>query len=124
MPRFVILEHDYPDRHWDFMLEAADDLLTWRLSALPAPSTIVIAEEIPNHRLMYLDYEGPVSGDRGAVIRSDAGEFDWLENAEDRISVRLRGCLLNGTFRLERVAGAEWRGEFFDRARAVPRAGD
>ena len=28
VPRFVILEHDYPELHWDFMLEAGAVLKT------------------------------------------------------------------------------------------------
>ena len=28
MPRFVILEHDYPQRHWDLMLEGDGVLAT------------------------------------------------------------------------------------------------
>ena len=35
MPRFVILEHDYPELHWDLMLETAGALRTWRLLRPP-----------------------------------------------------------------------------------------
>ncbi len=112
MPRFVILEHDHPFQHWDFMLEAADHLLSWRLSAPPAPEQTVTAERIPDHRRLYLDYEGPVSGGRGTVTRWDAGEFEWLEDAEDRKLVRLKGLRLDGIFRVERAAGGEWYGTF------------
>jgi hypothetical protein len=112
MPRFVVLEHDHPVLHWDFMLEAGDVLLTWRLSSPPAPQQTVSAEPIGDHRRAYLDYEGPVSGGRGNVTRWDGGSFEWLEDAEDRKVVRLRGGRLDGTFRLERSAAGEWRGLF------------
>ena len=36
MPQFVLLEHDHPELHWDFMLESGDALLTWRLDRIPA----------------------------------------------------------------------------------------
>ena len=44
MPRFVILEHDHPSLHWDFILEVGEVLWTWRLSAprpfCPCPCTM------------------------------------------------------------------------------------
>src|SRR5437868_1093145 len=36
MPRFVVLEHDWPSLHWDFLLEAGEVLLAWRLLEEPA----------------------------------------------------------------------------------------
>jgi hypothetical protein len=35
MPRYVILEHDWPERHWDFMLEAGDGPRSWRPAVPP-----------------------------------------------------------------------------------------
>ncbi|MCS7047501.1 MAG: hypothetical protein NZO58_14185, partial [Gemmataceae bacterium] len=74
MPRYVILEHDHPALHWDFMLERGDVLRTWRL---PAPPSIgkIAAQALADHRRAYLDYEGPVSGNRGTVRRWDAGTY-------------------------------------------------
>ncbi len=45
----------------------------------------------PDHRSSYLDYEGPVSGNRGAVSRWDAGTFQWERNTAREIVVRLDG---------------------------------
>jgi hypothetical protein len=75
MPRFVILEHDHPHLHWDLMLEAGAMLRTWRLAQPPEPGRIVAAEALADHRLLYLDYEGPVSGNRGYVRRWDWGTY-------------------------------------------------
>ena len=58
MPRFVILEHDHPERHWDLMLEANGVLRTWRLHAAPELGNTVVATPSFDHRLAYLDYEG------------------------------------------------------------------
>ena len=33
------------------------------------------AEALPDHRLIYLEYEGPISGDRGTVVAWDRGEY-------------------------------------------------
>lgn len=64
MPRYVILEHDHPTLHWDLMLETGATLRTWRLSTLPASEHSVDATALPDHRSFYLDYEGPLSGNR------------------------------------------------------------
>lgn len=96
MPRFVILTHDYPGWHWDFMLERDEDLRTWRLLSVPASSHPISAEALAGHRKAYLDYEGPVSGNRGAVQRWDQGDYELLEDSADRVVVRLRGTRLKG----------------------------
>lgn len=93
MPRFVILEHDHPELHWDFMLEAGDVLKTWRLARMPAQAGESIpALRLGDHRLAYLDYEGPVSGNRGEVQRRAAGTYELLrgEFGEEHIELHLR----------------------------------
>ncbi len=109
MPRFVILEHDHPLLHWDLMLEAGDVLQTWRLAA-PPQSQSIEAMALGDHRRMYLDYEGPVSGDRGTVRRWDAGLFDEETGStpEARL-LRLHGTCIQGCWRLEHVDGSLWR---------------
>lgn len=102
MPRYVILEHDYPELHWDLMLEAGDVLRTWRLSAPPQLKQSVTTISSFDHRLLYLDYEGPISGDRGAVKRWDAGHFTWLSDEGNLVVVRLTGGRLTTTVRLEK----------------------
>jgi hypothetical protein len=108
MPRFVILEHDHPFLHWDFMLEAGDLLRTWRLLEEPGPGRTVRAEPLGDHRKRYLDYEGPVSGNRGNVKRWDFGAFAWQVHTEDRIVVELHGRRLRGSATLQRSTDAEW----------------
>lgn len=108
MPRFVILEHDWPERHWDLMLEAGDVLRTWRLASPPEPGQSVSATAIGDHRPHYLDYEGPVSGNRGTVKRWDAGVCTWLTDAEGCVSVRLDGTRCCGTATLVQQENNEW----------------
>lgn len=55
---------------------------------LPTPLDI---ERIANHRLLYLDYEGPVSGGRGHVTRWDWGEYRVSGETDSEITVDLRG---------------------------------
>ena len=73
--RFVILKHDSPFVHWDFMLQRGDVLATWRLLAVPELKAWLPAERLADHRTDYLDYEGPVSGNRGTVKRVMAGHY-------------------------------------------------
>ncbi|MFO0805318.1 MAG: DNA polymerase ligase N-terminal domain-containing protein [Gemmataceae bacterium] len=110
MPRFVILEHDWPAVHWDLLLEAGGVLRAWRLLAEPGPGRTVPAEPNFDHRLAYLEYEGPLTGDRGRVKRWDAGEFEWLDNTsppqsrgrgeEQRLVILLNGSALSGRFEI------------------------
>jgi hypothetical protein len=87
MPRFVILEHDWPARHWDFLLESGEMLRAWRLLDEPKPGVCISGEENFPHRKVYLDYQGPLSGNRGSVIRWEAGTFTWIAKEADRAVV-------------------------------------
>jgi hypothetical protein len=108
MPRYVLLEHDHPVLHWDLMLESADALHTWRLPQPPRTAEVLPAVRIGEHRLAYLDYEGPLSGNRGRVRRCDAGHFEWLQHDECQIVLRLNGGTLKGLLRLDRQEGDQW----------------
>ena len=116
MPRYVILEHDHPFLHWDFMLEAGDVLRTWRLLECPRPGRIIAAEALGDHRMAYLEYEGAVGGNRGTVQRWDAGTFAGsLE--EERVEVDLAGGRLSGRAVLQRDAAGRWTFAFSDVSR-------
>lgn len=108
MPRFAVLLHDHPSLHWDFLLEQGESCRTWRLLKAPDAVGDIPAEAIADHRLMYLDYEGPVSGDRGTVTQWDAGTFEWLVNGDDLVEVRLTGRSLIGVARLRREGDSSW----------------
>lgn len=112
MPRFVILEHDHPQLHWDLMLEDGAVLRTWRLPAPLRPGEAFTALRSFDHRLLYLDYEGPISGGRGQVIRRERGDFVWQVQDADHIEVYLSGERARGVLRLEQEEGETWRGEF------------
>ncbi len=102
MPRFAILFHDYPSPHWDLFLEAGPVLRSWRLPTALEPGIPVPAEATGDHRLAYLEYEGPVSGGRGSVTRVDAGSFLWDREEPDRLVVRLAGHRFRGLLNLSR----------------------
>ena len=106
--RFVILEHDFPFLHWDLLLEEPDACRTWRLRNQPAPGLVVKAEPLASHRKHYLDYEGPVSGNRGNVSRWDAGTFEWVRDQEGLTEITLNGARVDGTCLLTRAAEGQW----------------
>ncbi|MEJ7590590.1 MAG: hypothetical protein WKF77_03520 [Planctomycetaceae bacterium] len=79
MPRrFCILLHDHPYWHWDFLLEEGDHALCWRLLRKPCCDEPIAAEQLPPHRLLYLDYAGPLSNDRGTVQRIASGTYQII----------------------------------------------
>lgn len=107
--RFVILTHDHPCLHWDLMLERDGALRTWRLLREPAERGTSPAERLADHRLAYLDYEGPVSGGRGSVKRWDAGTYEVVAESEDELRIALHGTRLNGPGTLTTAPpGAVW----------------
>jgi hypothetical protein len=102
VPRFVLLQHDHPTLHWDLMLEVGTRLRTWRLAAPPSIQSPVAAEPLGDHRAIYLDYEGPVSGGRGSVQRWDGGTYDDLVEREGVTEARLEGAKIKGRCRIGR----------------------
>jgi hypothetical protein len=110
MPRFVILSHDHPFPHFDLMLEAEGKLRTWRLLDVPTSQHEIQAESLGDHRIDYLDYEGPVSGGRGRVVRWDAGSYEVCEESPEKLIVQLASSRCHGTGNLRRVDGSWiWR---------------
>jgi hypothetical protein len=122
MPRYVILEHDWPTRHWDFMLEVGDTLETWRLPTAPAANVEMPAEKTFDHRLLYLDYEGPVSAGRGWVVRWDAGSYELIMEKSrarskrdpiDRRLIQLEGKRFEGMLEMTYQEETDWTFRFF-----------
>lgn len=127
MPRYVLLRHDVPPSfgrpsHWDLLLENGTECLAWALDDLPAAwavklqisssSASVTALGLRPHRPFYLNYEGPISGDRGSVYRVAAGEFEWELNSASHVRLRLCAGTLVGRCELEYVADQVWRLSF------------
>ena len=101
MPRFAILTHDHPELHWDLLLERETALRTWRLQRPPDETGPISALPLADHREAYLDYEGPVSGNRGHVSRWDSGEMEWLLETPLCVRARLRGTRIKGEIQLQ-----------------------
>lgn len=79
MGRTVLLLHRLPDgaSHYDWLTQVVPGgpLLAFRVSHRidHADITRFRAQRLADHRAAYLDYEGPVSGNRGDVERVAAG---------------------------------------------------
>ncbi|MCE9552809.1 MAG: hypothetical protein K8T91_05460 [Planctomycetes bacterium] len=119
MSRFVLLWHETPTNfarssHWDLMLEFGGHLRCWALSHAPDQATEQAIDGLPDHRLAYLDHQGPVSGERGSVSRHDQGAYETITDDENELVVRLQGERMQGTLTLRRESAADqrWRLSF------------
>ena len=86
--RTVVLLHTLPDGSWhyDWLLEREGQagLTTFRCDRSPGEGHGPIrGEAIGDHRRTYLDYEGPLSGGRGAVRRVAAGIVERAQIGPD-----------------------------------------
>jgi hypothetical protein len=100
MTRYVLLHHDWPTVHYDLMIEVDGELYTWRLPSPLSPGEQLI-ERIANHRLEYLNYEGPVSNNRGQVKRFAKGNYVVVQFNQDEYQLNLTGDL-QGHINLQR----------------------
>jgi hypothetical protein len=103
--QFVVLWHQI-DRehtferasHFDLMIEWGDSLRTWAVDRWPlTPGETCTASPLANHRLAYLNYEGPVSGNRGLVSRVATGSFRIIDETDGllRLGLKLENEELN-----------------------------
>lgn len=76
--------------HFDLMLESGESLRTWAVDRWPLNvGESCAALPLANHRIAYLDYEGPVSGDRGQVTRVEHGTFRVTSETGNQVSLCL-----------------------------------
>ena len=98
----VLLRHSLPGgtAHLDWMIAREPSpppdercLITFRLALEDDPMLIGSCEAIrlPDHRARYLEYEGPISGDRGRVERVWSSEVLSLREDQDGLAVHLLG---------------------------------
>ncbi len=85
------------------MVEQGEVLRTWALPSLPVAGALLEVEALGDHRIDYLDYEGPVAGDRGSVKRWDGGTYDIEHEDAVRLAIRVAGQRLQGIISLARI---------------------
>ena len=97
------------------MLERAGTLRTWAVDAPIVAGATLPARSLPDHRLAYLDYEGPLSGDRGEVRRVATGTYRPMAWEDDRVVLDLDGDQLSGELTLLRAGFGAWSLRFVPR---------
>jgi hypothetical protein len=89
---YVVLHHTgFGEPHYDLMVESARgaSLTTWRCSNWPIVAGDILTQ-IGDHRREYLDYEGPVSGNRGEVRRVAKGDCT-IFSSKSQVTIQLIG---------------------------------
>lgn len=113
---FVIILHTgFGPEHYDFMLETGPVLATWQLARNClglGEGESTPARKLPDHRLAYLTYQGPVSGGRGQVLRVCKGAFETLVDDGIRLVVRLDWPDGSARFELARHASGKARDDW------------
>ena len=95
--------------HWDFMLEAKDELLTWQWDTLPLSAHPFHARQLDPHRLEYLTREGNLSRNRGTVTRIDQGTFTpAIKNLTTEFKVSLQLQQFSGTLTGKQIRNDQW----------------
>ncbi len=105
---YVIQEHDASHLHYDLRLERDGVLKSWAVPKQPVntPGTKRLAVPVEDHPLGYEKFEGTIpEGNYGAgTVRIwDSGEYEPLEEKEDRLIIRIKGRRLAGEFALVRI---------------------
>ena len=111
--RFVVLLHrQKAAHHFDLMIDAGQKLATWKMADPPetardAPQRCL---RLPDHRRRYLDYEGPISQNRGEVTRHDAGDCVVHAQSKTCWEVTFHGHRLIGRVHIEAAdqSGETW----------------
>lgn len=78
--------------HLDWMFEQDDQTLqTWEtplVASFVEPMTVP-TQRLNDHRIAYLDREGPLGGDRGEVTRVISGEYQQLTIRKESIRLKI-----------------------------------
>ncbi len=98
--QFVVLYHQFPSgsnrkSHWDLLVEQPSpektQLLTFEVSAPPQDwGKATAATQLPDHRPIYLTYEGPIAGNRGTVSQVLRGAVQWVTHSEKLLVLNLQ----------------------------------
>lgn len=99
MSQTVILIHTLPNEpsHFDWLIDQPEinsehRLLSFRCQYRPdtPSSSTQLVKHLPDHRSAYLNYEGPVSNNRGSVHRIAVGSIIELVKSAHSISILIQ----------------------------------
>ncbi|MFN7182188.1 MAG: DNA polymerase ligase N-terminal domain-containing protein [Planctomycetota bacterium] len=94
--RFVIQQHflSSDKYHFDLMFEENNVLRTFQIDRIDnlLEGVKVLGKNIQDHRLIYLDYEGEISGNRGYVKIFDKGYYQVNKKTDNLFELLLEGA--------------------------------
>jgi len=107
--RYAVLHHtQVKNAHYDLLVELTPggNLACWNADCWPPEKHPRPITRIADHRRIYLEYQGPISGDRGMVRRIAGGSC-----RVHRCGPKLLVIELNDNLRiqLEEIAEGDWR---------------
>lgn len=109
--RFVIHHHITQPDHYDLMIDRGESLQSWQIPSPLLPDLLAGREiaslRIQDHRRGYLDYQGPVSCDRGRVEILDTGEYTLGTESPPSLTITLSGRIFRGTLIISRPEGPQ-----------------
>ncbi|MGB9615017.1 MAG: DNA polymerase ligase N-terminal domain-containing protein [Fervidobacterium sp.] len=114
MPRYVVHEHHAKRAglHYDFRLEEGGVLKSWvcRKSPPTEEGVTVLAVQVEDHPLSFINFEGRISIGYGAgqVKIWDKGEYEMLHDEGNVKLFRLYGERLNGLYSLVNFEKNKW----------------
>lgn len=94
--------------HFDLFLERQGVLISWRLPGPPWCQMFTVAERSFDHRLVYLEFSGKLSGDRGRIERLASGPMRWLSLSNGLIEIELVHQLHGYRLTFRQIADTTW----------------
>lgn len=108
--RFAVLHHTgVAEPHYDLLIEISPDapLRTWRCGTWPLVNAAIL-NALPDHRHVYLEYEGAVPGGRGEVARIDEGSCTIQLDTATELRIRLTGRSSSLSLHLAVLSNDRW----------------
>lgn len=110
--RFAVVRHETPqpeDSHFDLFFEMAEALFSLKIKEWPESLECFECRRQFDHRKKYLDYQGPISQNRGTVRLWDQGVMTGQVKPEGAFELWLGGQRLCGRFVFEPLGDELWR---------------
>ncbi|HSU69614.1 MAG TPA: hypothetical protein VLJ39_22205 [Tepidisphaeraceae bacterium] len=110
--KYVVLHHSQIDEpHFDLLFETLPGsmLAAFRTQSWPieTPTTLT---RLRDHRRLYLEYEGDLSGNRGSVSRIAEGTCEVVVGENAQWTLRLLTGAPPTTLNLRQIRGETWAG--------------
>ena len=109
---YSIIKHTLSDYtfHYDFLIKKNDILQCWQFSSIAniEIGELIFCKKIFDHRLKYLNYQGPISNNRGKVQIIQNGFLEIIIQEDNLVRFRIDSELLNGNFEIRKIQSEAW----------------